>query len=59
MKTVVFVSRGLLEPPLQTLDRDDVAAGIAYMQSLARMCETGSRSVAMAAEGATLQVLRM
>lgn len=35
MKTVVFLSRALLEPPLQALDRDDVAAGIAFMQGLA------------------------
>lgn len=35
MKTVVFLSRSLLEPPLQALDQDDVAAGIAFMQGLA------------------------
>jgi DNA replication ATP-dependent helicase Dna2 len=35
MKTVVFLSRSLLEPPLQALDQEDVANGIAFMQGLA------------------------
>jgi len=35
VKTVVCLSRSLLEPPLQALDRDDVAEGIAFMQGLA------------------------
>lgn len=35
MKTIVFLSRSLLEPPLQALDRDDVADGVAFMQGLA------------------------
>lgn len=34
MKTIVFLSRSLLEPPLQALDRDDVAEGVAFMQGL-------------------------
>ncbi|MEO7803423.1 MAG: AAA domain-containing protein [Actinomycetota bacterium] len=34
MKTVVILSRSLLEPPLQALDRDDVAEGVAFMQGL-------------------------
>jgi hypothetical protein len=32
---VVFLSRSLLEPPLQALDQEDVANGIAFMQGLA------------------------
>lgn len=39
VKTVVFLSRALLEPPIQALDADDVAEGIAFMQGLARHCE--------------------
>lgn len=35
IKTVVFLSRSLLEPPLQALDQEDVANGIAFMQGLA------------------------
>lgn len=38
VKTVVFLSRALLEPPIQALDSDEVAEGIAFMQGLARHC---------------------
>lgn len=38
-KSIVFLSRALLEPPIQALDSDDVAEGIAFMQGLARHCE--------------------
>jgi hypothetical protein len=44
-KTVVFLSRQLLEPPIQALDQDDVADGIAFMQGLARFCETRTPTV--------------
>lgn len=39
VKTVVFLSRALLEPPIQALDDGEVAEGIAFMQGLARHCE--------------------
>lgn len=39
LKTVVFLSRALLEPPIQALDTAEVAEGIAFMQGLARHCE--------------------
>jgi hypothetical protein len=39
MKSIVLLSRSLLEPPVQALDRDDVAEGIAFMQGFKRFCE--------------------
>lgn len=41
LKSIVLLSRSLLEPPVQALDRDDVAAGIAFMQGVAKFCEGG------------------
>ena len=35
VKTVVFLSRSLLEPPLQALDQEEVANGIAFVQGKA------------------------
>jgi DNA replication ATP-dependent helicase Dna2 len=58
MKTVVIVSRCLLEPPLQALDRDDVAAGIAFMQGLRQSCEQANPPAHVTFEGTDLELLR-
>lgn len=57
-KTVVLLSRLLLEPPLQALDRDEVAEGIAFMQGLARWCETNGERVETQHNGHRLTILR-
>lgn len=59
MKTVVLLSRTLLEPPIQAFDNDDVADGIAFMQGLARFCETsGTPPVEVATDAGRVTVLR-
>jgi len=59
MKTVVFLSRSLLEPPIQALDRDDVAEGIAYMQGLAQICEDANQPVTTKVNRSSVTLLRM
>src|SRR6185436_230094 len=39
MKTIVFLSRPLLEPPVAAFEDDRVAEGIAFMQGLWRFAE--------------------
>jgi hypothetical protein len=58
VKTVVLISRRLLEPPIQALERDDVADGIAFMQGLARHCEEASGALELTACGQRVTVLR-
>lgn len=58
VKSIVFLSRRLLEPPIQALDQDDVADGVAYMQGLARWCEERSEPITMQVDGARITVLR-
>jgi DNA replication ATP-dependent helicase Dna2 len=38
MKSVVFLPRPLLDPPIQALDSDRAAEGITFMQGLANWC---------------------
>lgn len=49
----------MLEPPLQALDRDDVAAGIAFMQGLAQMCEGAAPAVMLRAGGSRVRVMAL
>lgn len=58
LKSIVLLSRSLLEPPVQALDRDDVAAGIAFMQGFARFCEAGASPVRAKSGGAQIEVVR-
>jgi superfamily I DNA and/or RNA helicase len=44
-KTVLFLPRPLLEPPIQVLDDDEVAEGIAYMQGMVHWCREQSEPV--------------
>jgi superfamily I DNA and/or RNA helicase len=58
-KSIVFLSRRLLEPPIQALDHDDVADGVAFMQGLAHFCEThGPEAVELLAGGERLTIVR-
>ena len=58
-KSIVFLSRRLLEPPIQALDHDDVADGVAFMQGLAHWCaQSGGSVLQMIAGGERLTVLR-
>jgi hypothetical protein len=38
-KTIVLISRRLLDPPIQALEHDEVADGISYMQGLVWHCQ--------------------
>lgn len=58
LKSIVLLSRSLLEPPVQALDREDVAAGIAFMQGFARFCEEGDRDETISGLADRLDVLR-
>jgi len=58
MKTIVLISRRLLEPPIQALERDDVADGIAFMQGLARHCEEANPPGSFVVAGTRITVLR-
>lgn len=35
----MLISRRLVEPPIQALEQDEVAEGIAFMKGLVRPCE--------------------
>jgi hypothetical protein len=58
MKSIVLLSRTLLEPPIQALDRDEVADGVAFMQGYARFCEAGSEPIALNVGAADLVLCR-
>ena len=57
-KTVLLVSRALLEPPIQALDDDDVADGIAYMQGLVHWCIAAGGVTEYSTLGGRLTLLR-
>lgn len=58
MKSVVFLPRPLLEPPIQALDNDDVAEGIAFMQGLRLRCEKRNDPEVVSVNGFDVTVLR-
>jgi hypothetical protein len=59
-KTIVFLSRALLEPPIAALERDEVADGVAFMQGLAGHAErSGELSVYELADGAAVSLARV
>jgi DNA replication ATP-dependent helicase Dna2 len=59
-KDVVFLSRTLIEPPLQAFERESVADGIAFMQGLVTHAErTGVQTEHTLADGASLRLLRV
>ena len=57
-KTILLVSRALLEPPIQALDDDDVADGIAYMQGLARWCAVEGETHLLETSAGRLTLMR-
>ena len=57
-KTIVFLSRRLLEPPIQALDVPHVADGIASMQGLMHWIERGGETIDMEPDGTTVTVYR-
>src|SRR2546426_3082544 len=58
-KSIAFLSRRLLEPPIQALDHHDVADVVAFMQGLAHWFEThGPAPLELPAGGIKLTVLR-
>jgi superfamily I DNA and/or RNA helicase len=58
-KSIVFLSRRLLEPPIQALDHHDVADGVAFMQGLAHWCQTHGPMVReLVANGERVTLLR-
>ena len=57
-KTIVFLSRTLLEPPIQALDIPHVADGIAYMQGLMHWIRDGGETIEMSPDGTRVTVYR-
>jgi superfamily I DNA and/or RNA helicase len=57
-KTIVFMSRTLLEPPIQALDIPHVADGIAYMQGLMHWIRDEGETIEMAQGENQLTVYR-
>jgi DNA replication ATP-dependent helicase Dna2 len=58
-KSIVFLSRRLLEPPIQALDDDTIADGVAFMEGLAQWCEAhGPAPLVIDAGGTRVTVLR-
>ena len=57
-KTIVFMSRTLLEPPIQALDIPHVADGIAYMQGLMHWIRDEGETVEMKSDGHRVTVYR-
>jgi DNA replication ATP-dependent helicase Dna2 len=58
MKSIVFLPRPLLDPPIQALDSDRVADGIAFMQGLANWCGDASAPMSFELPSGSLTVLR-
>jgi DNA replication ATP-dependent helicase Dna2 len=57
-KSLLFLPRPLLEPPIQVLDADEVAKGVAYMQGLYHWCRSQSEPVESAFNGNRVTVYR-
>lgn len=57
-KSIVFLPRPLLNPPIQALDSDRVAEGIAHMQGLANWCADHGETLSFPLEQGRLTVLR-
>lgn len=57
-KTVLFLPRPLLEPPIQVLDDDAVAEGVAYMQGLMHWCESQSDPLRRVVNGYKVTIYR-
>jgi hypothetical protein len=57
-KSIVFLPRPLLDPPIQALDSDRVAEGISFMQGLANWCSNASDPLSFALPSGSLTVLR-
>jgi DNA replication ATP-dependent helicase Dna2 len=57
-KSIVFLPRPLLDPPIQALDSDRVADGIAFMQGLANWCSDAGPRLSFDLPSGRLTVLR-
>ena len=57
-KSIVFLPRPLLDPPIQALDSDRVADGIAFMQGLANWCSDAADPLFFDLPSGSLTVLR-
>ena len=59
-KTIVFLPRPLIEPPIVAFEDDRIAESIAFMQGLVRFAEhEGETSVFDLADGAQLRLYRV
>jgi hypothetical protein len=59
-KTVVFLPKPLIEPPVAAFEDDTIAEGIAFMQGLVRFAEhEGERSHQELGTGGTLHLFRV
>ena len=57
-KSIVFLSRSLLETPIQALDIPHVADGIAYMQGLMHWIERDGETIELEPGGNRVTVYR-
>jgi hypothetical protein len=57
-KTIVLLSRQLLDPPVTVLDDPATADGVAFIQGLADWAETGESTPVQLTETVRLSVLR-
>ena len=57
-KSILFLSRALLQPPIQALDNDEVAEGIAFMQGLTRWAEQHGETRTLSTRGLKLTIIR-
>jgi hypothetical protein len=57
-KTVLFIPRPLLEPPIQVLDDDEVAEGVSFMQGLMHWCSNQTPPVESEASGRRMTIYR-
>jgi hypothetical protein len=59
-KTIVFLPRPLIEPPIMAFEDDRIAEGIAFMQGLVRFAEReGESSMTTLGDSARLHLLRL
>jgi hypothetical protein len=57
-KTILFLPRPLLEPPIQVLDDNEVAEGVAYMQGLVHWCQEQTEPIAQTADKYRVTIYR-
>ena len=58
-KTIVFLPRPLIEPPMQVYEDDQLCDGVAFMQGLVQFAEHRGETLRYAQEAGELKVFRV